>query len=104
MTVIAATLAAPTGVLTALDRAAAASGMTHAQLLAKAGLVQVDWDAINTAISGISAANWFKLHNAVRLQTLVVTQTQPVLEGANGAVSSAPFGEQAATLYGNNLS
>lgn len=103
MAVVAATLGAPTGILTALDRAAAARGMAHGQFLAKAGLVQGDWDAISTALAGIDAAKWNKLHNAAGVQTAVIGATQPIAEGPGGSVSGAPFGEQSATLYGNNL-
>jgi hypothetical protein len=100
---IAATLGSPSGILTALDKAAAARGMTHAQLLAKCGLVQGDWDAIATALASIDSAKWFKLHNAIHMQTAVIAATQPISEGVAGAVSSLPFGEQAATIHGNNV-
>jgi hypothetical protein len=101
--VIAATLGAPTGILTAIDKAAAARGMTHAQLLTKAGLVQGDWDAINTALASITTANWFLPHNAAGVQTAVILPTQAILEGAAGAVSSLPQGEVAAARFGNDL-
>lgn len=86
-----ATIAAPPGILAAIDLHAAQRGVSHSELLAKAGLVQADWDAIATALGGVNAANFRKLLNASYTTVLCVIAPVTIQEGANGLASSASF-------------
>ena len=82
---ILATIAAPSGILTALDYRAAQRNQTRAQLLSRAGLVQADWDALATALGGANAANLRRLLNASHAVLLVLEQTTAIQSDNNPA-------------------
>jgi hypothetical protein len=96
-----ATLAAPSGVMPALDARAARMGFSRAVLLARAGLVQGDWDAIATALGGVNAANLRRLLNATHTQLQFVENSQPVMELPSGLASSASFNAQCTSDFGD---
>ncbi|ULO23799.1 hypothetical protein [Methylocystis sp. SB2] len=77
---ILATVAAPTGILSAIDKRAAQRNQTHAQLLSRAGLVQADWDALATALGGANAANLRRLLNASHAAICVMEQPTAIPE------------------------
>jgi hypothetical protein len=93
---ILATIAAPTGILAAIDKRAAQRNQTHAQLLSRAGLVQADWDALATALGSANAANLRKLLNASHAMLTVIEATTPIPEGSSashGAAVVSHFGD-----------
>lgn len=92
-----ATLAAPSGIMPALDARAAQRGWSRATLLARAGLVQADWDAIVTALGGVNGANFRKLLNATQTQLQFCENSQPVMELPSGLASGQSFNAQCAS-------
>ena len=96
---ILASLAAPSGIMPCLDKRAAQIGMSRSQMLARAALVQGDWDAIATALGGVNAANLRRLCNAAKL-TLVVIDAPTNIDGPSGAVNSNSYGGAIVSVFG----
>ena len=96
MTSILATIAAPPGILSAIDYRAAQRNQTRTQLLSRAGITQADWDALATALGGANAANLRRLLNASHAAICVIEQSTAIAEGStashNGPITSA-FGD-----------
>jgi hypothetical protein len=80
---ILATIAAPPGILAALDKRAAQRNQTHAQLLSRAGITQSDWDALATALGEASATNLRRLLNASHAALCVIEQSTAIPEGSS---------------------
>lgn len=92
MASILATVAAPSGILAALDKRAEQRKQTHAQLLARAGLTQGDWDALAAALGGANATNLRRLLNASYAALCVIEQSTAIPENSaashNGPIVS----------------
>lgn len=101
MTFRLATIAGLPGILTAIDRRAAERGQNRAQVLARCGMAQADWDAINTALGTVNAANLRKLLNASHAVLLLEESSTAISEAAGGAVSSASFNAPITSRYGD---
>lgn len=98
---IISTLAAPSGLLTALDKKATAQGRSRAQLLAKAGLTQTDWDDLSTALGAANAANVNKLLNASNALLAIVASTVQVPENADGTATAISQGSKYSSHHGD---
>ncbi|WP_210165041.1 hypothetical protein [Methylosinus sp. PW1] len=96
-----ATLAAPSGILTALDRRCAERGWTRSTLLARAGLVQADWDALSTALGGANAANLRRLLNASNVFLSVADSPVAQPPGTDGLASPNSYNAPINTAYGD---
>jgi hypothetical protein len=92
MASILATIAGPTGILSALDYRAAQRNESRAKLLSRAGLSQGDWDALATALGSANAANLRRLLNASHAALCVIEQSTAIPEGSaasyNGPIVS----------------
>ncbi|MBG0795901.1 hypothetical protein IYY11_21315 [Methylocystis sp. H62] len=86
---ILATIAAPTGILAALDKRAAQRNESHAKLLSRAGLVQDDWDALAVALGGANAVNLRRLLNASQAALCVIEQSTAIQENSSASHNAA---------------
>jgi hypothetical protein len=87
----------PAGVLSVLDKISADRGPTRAQLLARAGVTQSDWDALSTALSSANGANLLKLLNSATAMLVVIES--PI--GFETAAVAKSNGASVSTLYGS---
>jgi hypothetical protein len=85
MASILATIAAPTGILSAIDYRAGQRNQTRAQLLSRAGITQGDWDALAAALGGANATNLRRLLNASHAALCVIEQSTAIPEGSSAS-------------------
>lgn len=94
---ILATIAAPTGILAALDKRAAQRNESRAKLLSRAGITPDQWSELATALGIANAANLRRLLNASHAALVIIEQTTAITEGSdashNGQIMSH-FGDQ----------
>jgi hypothetical protein len=96
MTMILATIAAPTGILAAIDRRAAQRNESRAKLLSRAGITQDDWDDLAAALGGANAANLRKVLNASNAMLTILEATMAIPEG-----SEASYGASVVSHFGD---
>jgi len=97
-----ATLAAPTGALTAITKRMAYLGMSQAQLFALTGLTITDWNNLQTALGGANATSLLKFLNAVNLVLEVVeSPTPPTRDASNLVVGTSSLGAGWASSWGD---
>jgi len=97
-----ATLAAPTGALTAITKRLAYLGMSQAQLFALTGLSVTDWNNLQTALGSANATALLKFLNASGLVlTVVEAPTPPVRDSNNLVVGTASLGAGWASSWGD---
>jgi hypothetical protein len=94
---ILATIAAPTGILAAIDKRAAQRNETHEKLLRRAGVTQEAYDALSTALAGANAETLRRLLNASHAALCILEQTNAIdearmAESHNGQFNT-PFGD-----------
>jgi hypothetical protein len=96
-----ATVAAPSGFLTAIAKKAERMGFSQDQLLRRAGVSVEEYAALDAALSAASGETWRKLANAVRSQPTLCEQSAQVLEGADGCATDASYGGQWQSHHGD---
>ncbi|MFO1102485.1 MAG: hypothetical protein U1E20_06250 [Methylocystis sp.] len=89
---ILASIAAPLGILSAIDKRAAQRNETRARLLSRAGITQNDWDDLSAALGSANAENLRKALNASHAALVVIEQSTPIPDGSaashNGPITS----------------
>lgn len=83
-----ATLAAPSGIMTAMTARMTAQGISSAQLYAMTGLSSTEWNALNAALSGANAAAFLKFANALGL--FFAAHEAPYRATTDGTVAVSP--------------
>jgi hypothetical protein len=90
-----ATLAAPAGLATALQKRQAAIGMTDVQLYAKAGLTASDWTTFQSALAAIDPSTFLKFTTALGVFVSVEESSIPadVIGRSFGPSIQSRFGD-----------
>jgi hypothetical protein len=98
---ILATLAAPSGIMTAITKALAAQGMTQAQLYAVTGLSSTDWNNLQTALNGANAAAFLKFSTAAGVIFAAEQSPAPSYNDPNGSIVGKSLGAYLNPLFGD---
>jgi len=96
-----ATIAAPTGIMTALSKRMADAGVSSAQLYAATGLSASDWTALQTALSGANAAAFLKFSTALGVVFAMEPAGVSPMQDPQGSPIGKSLGPYFVTSYGD---